>query len=445
VSPINKEPTYNLKVVLRETGIKADTLRAWERRYGLPQPERSAGGHRLYAQYDFETIKWLMARQDEGLRINRAVKLWRSIEESGQDPLEAMPKAGSRAQPPPAEMLSGKTIDEIREHWLAACLDFNEVAAEQLLAQAFARYPLETVCVEILQKGLSQIGELWYTHKADVQQEHFTSALAIRRVDALIAAAPLPTRSNRILVACPPGEDHVFSPLLITLFLRQRGWDVVYLGANVPIARLEATIKATNPGLVILAAMQLHTAANLMEMAQILQKEGVPLAYGGRIFTQAPDLRACIPGYFLGERLENVVPAAEGLLIAPPDLLEPVHISESYQQALVNFREQRPAIDAYIWDVIRTDSLREYQLTIANDFIARDIQAALTLGDMDLIQPEFKWLKDLLANYQVPPELFHQYLKVYQQALIEHLDDRGRLILDWIAKKTLFDFIFAKD
>ena len=100
MSPINKKPTYNLKVVLRETGIKPDTLRAWERRYGLPQPERSAGGHRLYSQYDFETIKWLIARQGEGLRINRAVKLWRSIEESGQDPLKAMPKAGSPAQPP---------------------------------------------------------------------------------------------------------------------------------------------------------------------------------------------------------------------------------------------------------------------------------------------------------------------------------------------------------
>jgi DNA-binding transcriptional MerR regulator/methylmalonyl-CoA mutase cobalamin-binding subunit len=445
VSPINKEPTYNLKVVIRETGIKPDTLRAWERRYGLPLPGRSAGGHRLYSQYDIETIKWLMVRQGEGLRINRAVKLWRSIEESGQDPLEAMPKEGAPAQPPPAEMLSGTTIDEMREHWLAACLDFNEFAAEQILAQAFARCPLETVCVEVLQKGLSQIGELWYTDKADVQQEHFTSALAIRRVDALIAAAPLPTRSNRILVACPPGEDHVFSPLLITLFLRQRGWDVVYLGANVPIARLEATIKATNPGLVILAAMQLHTAASLMEMAQILQEEGVPLAYGGRIFTQVPELRACIPGYFLGERLENVVPAAEGLLIAPPELLEPVHRSDAHQQALANFREQGPAIDAYIWDVIQTNGLREYQLAIANDFIARDIQAALTLGDMDLIQPEFKWLEDLLANYQVPPELFPQYIKVYQQALAEHLDERGRPILDWIAKHTKSDIIFARD
>ena len=62
--------------MLKETGIAADTLRAWERRYGLPKPERTSGGHRLYSQYDIQTIKWLMARQAEGLSISRAVEAW---------------------------------------------------------------------------------------------------------------------------------------------------------------------------------------------------------------------------------------------------------------------------------------------------------------------------------------------------------------------------------
>ena len=83
----SKTPAYNLKVVIRETGLKADTLRAWERRYGLPQPERTSGGHRLYSQRDIEIIKWLMARQQEGLSISRAVDLWRGLESEGQDPL----------------------------------------------------------------------------------------------------------------------------------------------------------------------------------------------------------------------------------------------------------------------------------------------------------------------------------------------------------------------
>ena len=63
MSETTETPIYNLKVVVQETGIKPDTLRAWERRYGLPNPARTEGGHRLYSQYDIDTLKWLSARQ----------------------------------------------------------------------------------------------------------------------------------------------------------------------------------------------------------------------------------------------------------------------------------------------------------------------------------------------------------------------------------------------
>ena len=85
----NKTPTYNLKVIVSETGIKPDTLRAWERRYGLPNPKRSKGKHRLYSEHDLETIKWLIQRQDEGLSISRAVNLWNQLKEEGKNPLLA--------------------------------------------------------------------------------------------------------------------------------------------------------------------------------------------------------------------------------------------------------------------------------------------------------------------------------------------------------------------
>ena len=83
----SKTPTYNLSAVLQETGLKADLLRAWERRYDLPKPCRTQGGHRLYSAYDIEVIKWLVARQTEGLSISRAADHWRSLTESGLDHL----------------------------------------------------------------------------------------------------------------------------------------------------------------------------------------------------------------------------------------------------------------------------------------------------------------------------------------------------------------------
>ena len=87
-SAISKDPRYNLSFVLKETGLKADTLRAWERRYSLPAPQRTEGGHRLFSEYDIETIKWLIARQEEGVSIRLAVDLWRETVRRGQDPLD---------------------------------------------------------------------------------------------------------------------------------------------------------------------------------------------------------------------------------------------------------------------------------------------------------------------------------------------------------------------
>lgn len=434
VSTPSKAPTYNLKVVLRETGIKPDTLRAWERRYGLPLPDRTSGGHRLYSQYDIETIKWLMDRQVEGLRINRAVKLWRSIEQSGEDPLQAMPLAVVEAQSTTVEVIAGETLEEIRGSWISACMDFNESAAENILAQAFARFPLETVCLKVLRKGMSQIGELWYQGESTVQQEHFASALAIRRLDALIAAAPPPWRDGRILVGCPPDEDHVFSPLIVTLFLRRKGWNVIYLGANVPMSRLETTIESVQPNLVILTAMQLHTAASLYEMAQYIKGEEVTFAYGGFVFVHLPDLQRRIPGHYLGNQLEDVVPAVERILSGPgkPPKLEPV--PDHYQQALQHFRDKQPMIDAYLWDTVKRNGMKDYQLTIANEYLARDIDAALQLGDINLIQRDLDWLAALLVNFNVPVELLPKYMLYYKKALKTHLDERGQPIFEWIDK-----------
>lgn len=429
----SKEPAYNLKVVIQETGLKPDTLRAWERRYGLPNPERTAGGHRLYSQYDIELIKWLLARQHEGLRINRAVQLWRSFEQGGQDPLIAMPYAGA---PQASGIFSGTTLDEIRENWVVACLKFDESQAESVIAQAFARYPMETVCLEVLRKGLSEVGELWYTGQSSVQQEHFASALAVRRLNALLAAEPPPSRRGSILTACPPGEDHIFPLLLITLLLRQRGWDVVYLGANVPIDKLETAIESAKPDLLISAAQQLFTAASLFELAQFLSAQRVPLAFGGSIFNFLPNLREQIPGYFLGESLDNIEQSVEQLMARSPAVPAVVQIQDKYKQAAAHYKEYQPLIAANLWEQFQHNGMKEHHLELANDFLGRDIQAALILGDMDYLEHEMDWLAGLFQTHDIPAELLPEYLAVYKQAVEANLDQRGQLIVDWLNSRN---------
>ena len=349
MTQINTTPTYNLKVIIQETGIKPDTLRAWERRYGLPVPGRTDGGHRLYSDYDIETIKWLLARQEEGLSISRAVQLWNNLQEQGDDPLAAMPYGGqSQARTLTPDFSDASTLEEIRQAWVAACLQFDEAAAVRILAQAFGRYPLETVAIEVLRQGLADIGELWFRNEASVQQEHFASALAMRRLNALLAAAPQPTRRGRILVACPPEEQHTFPALLISVLLRYSGRDVVYLGADVPLGQFLETLEKVKPQLVVMTAMLLHTAANLLDVALMLEEQGIEFAYGGPIFIRQASLQERIPGHFLGDTFEDSLSTIEQVLAKKQPKAEARKVSKKHLATLDYYREHQAQMEAAI-------------------------------------------------------------------------------------------------
>lgn len=431
----NETPTFNMKVVVQETGLKPDTLRAWERRYGMPAPERTAGGHRLYSQHEIDMLKWLIARQDEGLSISNAIELWQQMEEEGQDPLVAMPLEESEEGSVYVAPVSGDAISQLRNDWIAACLNFEEQRAQQILAQAFAIFPLETVCVEILQKSLTEIGIGWYEGRVSVQQEHFASALAIRQLEALLAAMSTGVRHGRILVACPSHEQHTFSPLMITLMLRRRGWDVVYLGANVPTERLEATVSTVRPQLVILAAQTLTTAGSLLEMANQLAGMGVPLAFGGAVFNAIPAARERIPGHFLGTDLQAVPKAVENLLQnGPPDIPAPQQTPPAYAAALRQFRENRSAIEADVHVHLHREDVPTDYLNNANEDFGNNIEAALALGGMNLMQANIEWIQGLLMNYhyRMPDQAIGAYVDTYQQSAHAHLDQDAQPLLDWL-------------
>ena len=429
MSKANQAPTFNMKVVVQETGLKPVTLRAWERRYGMPKPQRTAGGHRLYSQHEIDTLKWLVARQEEGLSIKNAIELWHTLIERGENPLAP---ANEQKQ---LGNITGDQLDQIRTEWLTSCLNFDEYTAQHTLARAFALFPTETVCFRVLQEGLAEIGRGWYEGTVSVQQEHFTSALAIRQLETLIASmAMAPRRDGRILVACPPKEQHTFSPLLITLLLRQQGWDVVYLGANVPADRLETAVLTIRPKLVILAAQTLPTAGHLYQIGLRLNRLAVPMAFGGGIFNINQIARQHIPGHFLGHNLHDIPQAVTELLQTSPPLPPVKAPAPNYQSALDHYQEQRPAIEAHVYQNINGDSdISTQNLQNANFDLGNHISAALTLGKMELITDNVHWVHGLLVNYKyhMPEQSLQTYLAAYAQGAKQQLDQRGQPILDW--------------
>jgi methanogenic corrinoid protein MtbC1 len=428
----SETPNYNLKVVISETGLKPDTIRAWERRYGLPVPDRTAGGHRLYSERDIATFNWLIARKEEGLGVSKAVKLWRQIEEEGRDPLTEMPLAGAAPVGAKPVLTPGKSLDEAREAWIQACLAYQEADADQILAEAFAAFPVETVVFSVLQRGLSAIGTLWYSGEASVQQEHFASALATRRLEALIAATPQPSRAETILVSCATHEDHTFSPLTIVLLLRRRGYKVVYLGANVPLERLEATVDMVDPTMVVLTAQHIHGAAMLQQMGFFLERSDLRMAYGGLIFNRVPELQARIPGEYLGEHLHEAVQRLETLLGARPQVPRVPDREPALLAALDHFRDRQSNIESEIWNSLKDSRIPYSELETANHFLAQGISAALTLGDPAFMGDNMEWIQGLLTNYGRNHGFLELYLDSYRRAAHSQLGASATPVLTWL-------------
>ncbi|MCJ7622474.1 MAG: cobalamin B12-binding domain-containing protein, partial [Anaerolineaceae bacterium] len=334
-----------------------------------------------------ETIKWLLARQQEdGLSISKAVNLWRSIEDKGRSPLDysALEQLNDQLENGGAQ--EGEYLQNLCEQWLQACFLFDERRAEQSLTQAFALYPVEMVMIELIQKGLAHAGELWYQGEVTVQQEHFTTELAVRRINAMIAAAPAPIRTSSVIVGSSAGEPHSFPALLLTLLLRYRGWDVVYLGANVPLQRLNEVVTSVKPDLVVMTAMRLATAGTLLETANYLMEIDRPLAFGGRVFHTIPDLHRRIPGYYLGDSLPDGLSQIEALLSGPAPQILRDEKPEEFHQVIAQFRAHRPQIESQVLEAMfakRDENIFPEYIRNANDFLAEDIIAGLKLGSMD--------------------------------------------------------------
>lgn len=432
--------TFNLKAVVQETGLKPDTLRAWERRYGVPNPSRTSGGHRLYSRRDIRLLKWLIARQEAGLSISRAVDLWRRLLAENKDPFTELPvESAETTQPFVQKIPVGATLIQLRERWVKACMAYDEQSAENILTQALSMYTPEMVCFELLQWGLAKIGEAWFAGTVSAQQEHFASGLAMRRLEALLAGTPPPTRSGRILIGCAPQEDHTFSALLLTLLIRRRSWEALYLGANVPTIRLENTIAATEPILVVLTAQTLSTAANLLTMAEMLQEQDVMVAFGGLIFNLQPSICRRIPGHFLGNRLEDAPQLIEQLINSPRphDQIKP--LKAEYQTTRQLFLAMQPAIESALWELMAGTEIRPNHLARANANLSQDISAALLFGDVTLVGRKLEWIEKLLMNYnyQFPEEHLHHYLQAYATAIEKSLGERGKIIVKWL--NTLLD------
>ena len=228
-------PVLRIGELSRRLGVSNHVLRAWESRYGLLQPVRSAGGFRLYSEADESRVRRMQAHLARGLSAAEAARAVLG-EDSGAGHGRAAPTAGALP-------------DDLRQ-----ALDaFDEPAAQAVLDRLVSDLSLTTVLRDVVLPYLTELGERWESGTASVAQEHFASNVIRGRLAGL-ARGWGNGHGPRAVLACPPGELHDLALMVFGIVLNRNGWRIDYLGMNTPVEELIRTVDARRPDLVVLAA-----------------------------------------------------------------------------------------------------------------------------------------------------------------------------------------------
>jgi DNA-binding transcriptional MerR regulator len=278
----------NIAALAQRTGIPPDTLRKWEQRYRILQPDRTAGGQRRYSERDVARVQWLRDRLEQGYRISEAARLLGTV---GVEPARS---AGDHLR----GILDAVEGDEPTEIGI-------------LLDQAFALLDLNETLSSVLEPLLQEIGERWERGTLTVASEHLVSEAVRSRLGHLLSDAGGGVHGVAVL-ACAPGERHELGLMMTAIALRRDGWKVVYLGADTPLAdaiELATHVAGRVLGLSLSSADRVPALESALGGTTLPQ--GLQLVVGGR--AASPSVAAQLGAVYGGPDLPDAVAAVRAL------------------------------------------------------------------------------------------------------------------------------------
>ncbi|GGD81500.1 MerR family transcriptional regulator [Paenibacillus nasutitermitis] len=270
---------YSIKKVSEMLGIPTVTLRAWENRYHIISPNRSEGGHRMFSDNDIKKLRFLKLQMEKhGLKISEAVHLLQQKES----------KTSFKTK---KDTQSGKTYENLIDELYQPLIDYNTLRANEIIDMAFSLYEFEDVFHQILIPVLQRIGTEWEAGELTVAQEHFTSQLIMHRFFQFFRILPVHPYFPKVLAFCPGGEHHHMGLMLFSLFLKKKGFDVIYLGPDTPFEGLSDVIRMKNISIIAISATDPVNIGMLAPWMEASTKEYPNLKFvlGGQAFGQAAD------------------------------------------------------------------------------------------------------------------------------------------------------------
>ncbi|MBA2566109.1 MAG: MerR family transcriptional regulator [Gemmatimonadetes bacterium] len=252
-----ESPRYRIHHVARLTGVHPSTLRAWERRYGLIQPQRTPAGHRLYSEVEIARVRTVARLATEGIPYGHIAEI---LEREG------LPAAGMAAT------VGADLVLALRERTESAARGFDGGGLESAYTQSLGTFCFEDTFERVFLPVLAALGDRWHAGEDIVAEEHFLSAFIHRKLQTHVNSLPATTGRFRVVCASAPGEEHELGLLFLALKLVGRGVPVVYLGRCTPAPSLMRAAFARGVGAVCLSTTLRAPAGDLSEIKELVQR-----------------------------------------------------------------------------------------------------------------------------------------------------------------------------
>jgi MerR family transcriptional regulator, light-induced transcriptional regulator len=301
--PAESDAVLRIGELSRRLGVTDHVLRAWERRYAVLQPVRTAAGYRLYSEADERRVRRMQEHLASGLSAAEAARA--ALDENGAGSGEQSTGEQSTGSPG----TGGPGLPELARALAHSLNGLDEPGAQGALDRLLAGFTVESVLREVIMPYLRELGRRWEDGETTVLREHFASNILRGRL-ASLARGWGNGYGPSAMLACPPGEQHDIALLAFGIVLHRSGWRVDYIGADTPVGELVRTAAETRPALAVLAATAPERFAgvtnDLARLAAI-----VPLVLAGAGASAA--LASAV-----GARILDGDPVTEAQALVPP-------------------------------------------------------------------------------------------------------------------------------
>lgn len=219
---------YSIKDLEYLSGIKAHTIRIWEKRYNLLDPDRSDTNIRSYSDEDVRKIMNVAMLVKNGYKISNVARFT-------NEKLNAEVLRTNRLFNEPA-----KNLDQLLVH----TVNFEIVEFEKYLDTLIAEYGFLKTIQKIVFPFFERVGLLWQAGSIYAAQEHFVSNLIRRRLICETGKFERKSEAKTILFFLRENEWHELGLLFANYLAAQAGLQCIYLGQNLPFSDLSRLLKS---------------------------------------------------------------------------------------------------------------------------------------------------------------------------------------------------------